>query len=69
MSLFSPLSLVLLFDAERSPLLSNMSNIKEIDSTILNKSESVVTCILLNSDWSFRDKVNLLLLNATIDFV
>ena len=50
-----------MFHAERSTLLNN---INEIDSTILNKSESVVT-----RDESFKDEVNLLILNATIDFV
>ena len=55
-----------LFYAERSFLLSS---INEIDSTILNKNESVVTLILLNGDQSFKDEVNLLILNATIDFV
>ena len=39
------------------------------DSTIRNKSESVVTCILLYGDESFKDEVNLLILNAAIDFV
>ena len=55
-----------LFYAEQSTLLNN---INEIDSTILNKSESVVTCILLHGDESFKDEVNLLILNATIDYV
>ena len=50
-----------MFHAERSTLLNN---INEIDSAILNKSESVVT-----RDESFKDEVNLLILNATIDFV
>ena len=49
-----------MFHAERSTLLNN---INEIDSAILNKSESVVT-----RDESFKDEVNLLILNATIDF-
>ena len=55
-----------LFHAERSTLLNN---INEIDSTIFNKSESVVTRILLYGDESFKDEVNLLILNAAIDFV
>ena len=42
---------------------------KEIDSALLNKSESVETRILLYGDESCKDKVNLLILNATIDFV
>ena len=46
-----------------------MNNINEIDTTILNKSKSVVTRILLYGDESFKDGVNLLILNATIDFV
>ena len=52
--------------AERSTLLNNM---KEIYSTIFNKSESVVTGILLYGDLSFKDKVTLLILNAAVDFV
>ena len=55
-----------LFHDERSTLLNN---INEIDSGIFNKSESVVTRILLYGDESFKDEVNLLILNATIDFV
>ena len=55
-----------LFHAERSSLLNN---INEIDSTIFNKSDSVVTRILLYGNESFKDEVNLLILNATIDFV
>ena len=54
------------FHAERSTL---PNNINEIDSTIFNKSESVVTRTLLYGDESFKDEVNLLILNATIDFV
>ena len=55
-----------LFYAERSSLLNN---INEIDSTIINKSDSVVTRILLYGNESFKDDVKLLILNATIDFV
>ena len=55
-----------LFPAERSTLLNNVN---EIDSTVFNKSESVVTCILLYGNESFKDEVNLLILNAIIDFV
>ena len=55
-----------LFHAEWSSLLNN---INEIDSTIFNKSDSVVTRILLYGNDSFKDEVNLLILNATIDFV
>ena len=51
---------------ERSTLLNN---IKEIDSTVLKKSASVVTRILLHGDGSFREEVNLLILNAATDFV
>ena len=40
-----------------------------MDTTILNKSESVETLILLYGDESFKDEVSLLILNATIDFV
>ena len=36
-----------------------LNNVNEIDSTILNKTD----------DESFKDDVNLLILNATIDFV
>ena len=43
-------------------------NIKEADKTILNKSESVMTCILLYGIESLNDEVNLLLLNPSIDF-
>ena len=53
-----------LFHAERSSLLNY---INEIDSTIFNKSDSVVTRILLYGNESFKDEVNLLILNATID--
>ena len=38
-------------------------------STIFNKSDSFVTRILLYGNESFKDEVNLLILNATIDFV
>ena len=55
-----------IFHAGRTTLLNN---INEIDSTVLNKSESVVTCILLYGDKSFKDEVNWLILNATIYFV
>ena len=54
-----------LFHAERYTLLNN---INENDSTIFNKSELVVTRILLHSDEFFKDEVNLLILNATILF-
>ena len=54
-----------LFHAERSTLLNN---INEIDRRIFNKSESVLTRILLYGDESFKDEVNLLILNSTIDF-
>ena len=56
----------LLFHAERSSLLNN---INKIDSTIFNKSGTVVTRILLCGNESYKDEVNLLILNATIDFV
>ena len=56
----------LLFHAERCTLLNN---INEIDSVIFNKSDSVVTRIMLYGNESFKDEVNLLILNATIDFV
>ena len=46
-----------------------LNNINKIDSTILSKSESVVTRILLDGDESFKNEVNFLILNATIDFV
>ena len=55
-----------LFHTERSTLLNN---INEINSTIFNKSDLVVTRILLYGNKSFKDEVNLLILNATIDFV
>ena len=55
-----------LLHAERSALLNN---INEIDRTIFNKSDSVVTRILLYGNKSFKEEVNLLILNATIDFV
>ena len=55
-----------MFHAERSTLLNN---INEIDSKTFNKSDSVVTRILLYAKESFKDEVNLLILNATIDFV
>ena len=55
-----------LFHAERSTLLNNVN---EIDCPIFNKSEIVVTLILLFRDRSFKDEVNLLILNATINFV
>ena len=55
-----------MFYAERSTLLNN---INEIDSTIFNKSDSVVTRILLYANESFKDEVNLLILNTTIDLV
>ena len=56
----------LLLHADRSTLLNN---IKETDSTILNKSESVVTCTLLYGNETFKDEVNLLILNSTVDFI
>ena len=55
----------LLIHAEQSTFLNN---INEIDSTILYKSESFVTPILLHSDKSFKDEVNSLIMNGTIDF-
>ena len=55
-----------LFQAKRSTLLNN---INEIDSTIFNKNDSFVTRILLYDDESFKDELNLLMFNATIDFV
>ena len=55
-----------LFHAERSTLLNN---INENDSTIFNKSDSVVTWILLYGNESFKDEVKLLVLNPTVDFV
>ena len=55
-----------LFHAERSTLLNN---VKEIDSTGLNRGESVVAHILLYSDECFKNEVNLLIVNATIHFV
>ena len=61
-SIFSPLFLV---HAERSPPLNNISG---IDSTILNKSKSVLTRRPLCSDESLKDEVNLIILNATIVF-
>ena len=54
------------FHAERSTLLNN---INKIDNTVLNKSESVVTRILPYGNESFVNEVNLILLNATIDFI
>ena len=54
-----------LFHAERSTL---VNNINEIDNTIFNKSDAVVTRILLHGNESFKDEVNSLILNATIDF-
>ena len=55
-----------LFHVEQSTFLNN---INKINSTIFNKSESVVTRIVLYGDESFKYEVNLLILNATIDFV
>ena len=55
-----------LFHAEGSTLLNN---INEIDSRIFNEWESVVTRILLHGNESFKVEVNLLILNATINFV
>ena len=55
-----------LFHAEQSTLLNN---INEIDSTIFKKSDSVVTRIMLSGNEFFKDEVNLLVLNATINFV
>ena len=52
-----------LFHAERSTL---TNNITEIDSTIFNNSDSVVTRILLYGNESFKVEVNLQILN---DFV
>ena len=43
-----------------------MNNINEIDSTIYNKSESVVTRILLYGDESFKDEVNFQILNQLL---
>ena len=54
-----------LFHTEHS---TPLNNINEIDSTMLNKNESVVTRILLYGDESFKDEVNFLIFNATIDF-
>ena len=46
-----------------------LNNINKIDNTILSKSESIVTRILLDGDESFKNEVNLLILNTTTDFV
>ena len=46
-----------------------LSNINETNSKISNKSESVMTRVLLYGDESLKDKKNLLILNAAIDFV
>ena len=54
-----------LFHAEQSTLLNN---INEIDSTIFKKSDSVVTRIVQYGYEFFKDELNLLVLNATIDF-
>ena len=54
------------FHTEQFTLLNNM---KEINSTISKKSQSVVTRILLYDNKSFKDEVNSLILNATTDFV
>ena len=54
-----------LFYAERSTLLNS---IYEIDSTIFKKSDSVVTRVLLYDSESFKNEVNLLILNAANDF-
>ena len=59
-------SLIIFFSV---PCFTLMNNIREIDSTILNKSESVVTCILLYGDKFFKDNVNLVILNVTIGFI
>ena len=53
------------FHAKRSTLLNNINS---IDSTIFNKSDSIVTRILLYGNVSFKDDIYLLILNATIDF-
>ena len=50
-------------------MIYSLDNIDEIDSTLFNKSDSVVTRILLYDNEPFKDKVNLLILNATNDFV
>ena len=55
-----------LFHAERS---TRLNNVKEIDSTILNRGESVVARVLLYSDECLKNEVNLLIVNATIHFV
>ena len=55
-----------LFHAKRSTLLNN---INQFDSTIFNKSELLVTRILLYGNETFKDDVNLLILNATVYFV
>ena len=52
----------LLFHAQPSTLLNKINE-------IFDKSDSVVTCILLYGNKSFVDEVTLLILNATIDFV
>ena len=46
-----------------------LNNINEINSIIINKSQQFVTRILLLGDYSFKDEVSLLILNATIDFI
>ena len=46
-----------------------MNNANEIDSTIFNKSEWVMNCIMLYDDKFLKDEVNLIILNATTDFV
>ena len=55
-----------LLHGERPTLLNN---IKEIDRTMLNKGESVVTQILPYGKESFKDEVNFLILIVSIDFL
>ena len=55
-----------MFHSERSTLLSN---INEIDFRIFNESESSLTRILLYGDESFKDEVNLPILDATINLM
>ena len=46
-----------------------LNNINKIDSTTLNKSEPDMTHIVLHGDVSFKDEVNLVILNAINDSV
>ena len=54
------------FLSERNTPLNKSTN---IDSNILNQADATITKTLLFGNWKYSDKINLQILNASIDFI